>query len=174
MAGRINILGHPVHPILIVFPLGLLPSAVGCDIVYLVRNNPNWAHMSYWLIAAGVVSGVVAAFFGFMDWWGLPAGTRARRIGVWHLLANDGLLIFFAASWWLRRPMPDHPSAAAIALGVIGLVCGVFGGWLGGELVYRLNVSVDAGAHLNSPSSLSSRPASDYAETLPASERERG
>ena len=63
MAGKINFLGHPVHPMLVVFPLGLLPSAVACDIIYLVRDNPNWGHISYWLVAAGVISGIVAAGF---------------------------------------------------------------------------------------------------------------
>lgn len=171
MAGKINLLGHPLHPILIVFPLGLLPTAVACDIIYLVRGNPSWAHISYWLIAGGVVSGIVAAFCGFMDWINLPVGTRARRLGVWHLVANDLLLICFAISWLMRRAAPDQPTTIAIAWAMVGLVCGVFGGWLGGELVYRLSVGVDAGAHINSPSSLSSRPASDNKETLPASQR---
>lgn len=171
MAGKLNLLGHPLHPMLIVFPLGLLPTAVACDIIYLVRSNSNWAHISYWLIAGGVLSGIVAAFFGFMDWLNLPVGTRARRIGLWHLFANDLLLILFAISWWIRRTAPDQPSTIAIALGVIGLICGLFGGWLGGELVYRLSVGVDFNAHVNSPSSLSSRPASDNKETLPASQR---
>ena len=159
MAGKINLLGHPVHPMLVVFPLGLLPTAVACDIIYLLRNNPNWGHISYWLIAAGVLSGIVAAGFGFADWLALDSGTRAKRLGVWHLLANDGLLILFAISWWLRRAAPDHPSSLAIILGIIGLVFGGLGGWLGGELVYRLSVGVDFDAHVDSPSSLSGRPA---------------
>lgn len=159
MAGKINFLGHPVHPMLIVFPLGLLPTAVACDIIYLLRNNPNWGHISYWLIAAGVISGVIAAVFGFVDWLALDRGTRAKRLGVWHLLANGSLLILFAISWWLRRAAPDHPTNVAITLGIIGLVFGGFGGWLGGELVYRLSVGVDFDAHVDSPSSLSGRPA---------------
>lgn len=172
MAGKINLLGHPVHPMLIVFPLGLLPSAVACDFIYLLRNNPNWGHIAYWLIAAGVISGVVAAVFGFADWLGLPDGTRAKRLGVWHLAVNDVMLILFAVSWWIRRAAPDRPTPLAISLGVIALIFGLAGGWLGGELVYRLSVGVDFGAHVNSPSSLSARPASDNKETLPASQRE--
>jgi len=166
MAGKINLLGHPVHPMLVVFPLGLLPTAVVCDIIYLLRNNPNWGHISYWLIAAGVLSGIVAAVFGFVDWLALESGTRAKRLGVWHLLANDGLLIFFAVSWWLRRAAPDQPTALAITLAIIGLVFGGLGGWLGGELVYRLSVGVSFYAHVDSPSSLSGRPARENKKSI--------
>lgn len=161
MAGKINFLGHPVHPILIVFPLGLLPTAVACDIIYLLRGNPNWAHISYWLVAGGVLSGIVAAFFGFADWLNLPAGSRAKKIGVNHLIVNDVMLVCFAISWFMRRADPNHPGNVAIALGIIGLLFGLVGGWLGGELVYRMSVGVDFDAHVDSPSSLSGRPAKD-------------
>jgi uncharacterized membrane protein len=161
MAGKINFLGHPVHPMLIVFPLGLLPTAVACDLIYLARSNPNWAHISYWLIAGGVISGLVAAIFGLADWLALDSGTRAKRLGVWHLIANVILLVLFAISWWLRRPAPDAPSTPAVALGIVGLLFGLLGGWLGGELVYRLSVGVDFDAHVDSPSSLSGRSAKE-------------
>jgi len=163
MAGKINFLGHPVHPMLIVFPLGLLPTAVACDVIYLVTHNPNWAHLSYWLIAGGVVSGIVAAVFGFADWWALDSGTRAKRLGVWHLVVNDIMLIMFALSWWLRRSHPNMPTPTEIGLGIVGLLFGLVGGWLGGELVYRLSVGVDFDAHVDSPSSLSGRPAKERA-----------
>src|SRR5437868_1504081 len=103
MAGKINLLGHPVHPMVIVFPLGLLPTAVACDIIFLVTHNPRWGHIAYWLVAAGVLSGLFAAIFGFADWLGLPNGTRAKRIGLWHAIVMDSVIILFATSWWLRR-----------------------------------------------------------------------
>jgi hypothetical protein len=62
-------------------------------------------------------------------------------------------------SWFLRRPAPEHPSGAALALGFIGVALALATGWLGGELVDRLGVGVDSGAHLDAPSSLSGRPA---------------
>jgi uncharacterized membrane protein len=172
MAGKINLLGHPVHPMLIVFPLGLLPSAVACDIIYLVHGGAHWAHFAYWLIAAGVLSGLFAAIFGFADWLALPAGTRAKRIGLWHAVVMVIVVILFAVSWWSRRANPNAPSTLAIGVGIVAVAIALIGGWLGGELVYRLSVGVDFDAHVNSPSSLSSRPASDNKETLPASQRE--
>lgn len=171
MAGKINLLGHPVHPMLIVFPLGLLPAAVACDIIYLVHGGAHWAHFGYWLLVAGIISGVVAASVGLADWAALPDGTRAKRIGGWHARVNITMLVLFAIDWWLRRKAPDRPAMLPVVLGLVALVLGLVGGWLGGELVYRLSVGVDFDAHVNSPSSLSGRPASDLKETLPASQR---
>ena len=171
MAGKINLLGHPVHPMVVVFPLGLLSGAVGCDILFLVFGKAHWAHMAYWLIAGGVLSGLFAAIFGFADWLALPAGTRAKRIGLWHAAVMDIVIVLFAISWWLRRSNPDTPALISIGLGIVALCFALLGGWLGGELVYRLSVGVDFEAHVNSPSSLSTRPASDNKETLPASQR---
>ena len=161
MAGKINFLGHPVHPMLIVFPLGLLPAAVACDIVFLVHGGPHWAHMAYWLIVAGILSGIAAAICGFADWLALESGTRAKRLGLWHAVVMDIVLILFASSWWLRRHAPDTPSTAAIGLGIIAVALALLGGWLGGELVYRLSVGVDFDAHVDSPNSLSGRPAKE-------------
>src|SRR5205085_7281517 len=112
-----------------------------------------------------------AAFFGFMDWLNLPVGTRAKRIGLWHAIVMDIVIILFAVSWWLRRGNPNAPTSVAIGLGIVAACFAALGGWLGGEVVYRLSVGVDFEAHVNSPSSLSSRAASDYKETLPASQR---
>ena len=152
MAGKINLFGHPVHPMLIVFPLGLLSAAVGCDILFLVMGKAHWAQMAYWLIAAGVLSGLFAAIFGFADWLNLPAGTRAKRVGLWHAGLMDVVVILFAISWWLRRASPDAPTTFEIGLGIVALCFALIGGWLGGELVYRLGVGVDLDA---------SRPASN-------------
>ena len=67
--------------------------------------------------------------------------------------------MLFAASWFLRRPSPADPATIAIVLGALGAGLATFTGWLGGELVDRLGVGVDEGAHLNAPSSLKSRSA---------------
>lgn len=164
MAGKANLLGHPIHPMLIVFPLGLFPAAVVCDIIFLVRNNPHWGHIAFWLIAGGVLGGLVAAIFGFLDWLGLESGTRAKRIGAWHGGINVIVTGLFLVSWLMRRAAPDAPTMAAIAVGIIALVFALVAAWLGGELVYRLSVGVDYGAHVDSPSSLSDQPASANAK----------
>jgi uncharacterized membrane protein len=156
MDARAKLFGHPIHQMLIVFPLGLLAMAVVFDIVWLVRGQPGWVASSYHMIAAGVLTGLVAAIFGFLDYLGIPAGTRAKRIGVLHGVGNVVVVALFAASWWQRYiGDPLAPSGAAIALGVAGALVATITGWLGGELVDRLAVGVDEGAHVDAPSSLS-------------------
>ena len=76
MESRIKVLGHPLHPILIVLPLGLLSMAVIFDIVQLLTRNNTFSVVAYWNIAAGVVTGLLAAAVGLRDWLAIPGGTR--------------------------------------------------------------------------------------------------
>jgi uncharacterized membrane protein len=146
---------------LIVFPLGLLTVAAIFDIIYISTHNGHWADVSYWMIASGIIGGLIAAVFGFIDWLSIPEGTRAKYIGLIHGLSNFVVVLLFIVSWFMRRADPTAPTTTAMALGWIGIVIALFGGWLGGELVYRLNVGVDHGANLDAPNSLSGRSAAE-------------
>jgi uncharacterized membrane protein len=159
MESKAKLLGHPIHPMLIVFPLGLLATSLIFDIIALASDNATLFIASYWMIAAGVIGGLLAAIFGLVDWLAIPNKTRAKEIGLWHGVGNVVVTALFAISWFLRRPSPDHPPATALLLSVIAVGMALVTGWLGGELVDRLGVGVDDGAHVNSPSSLSGRPA---------------
>ena len=75
MESRLKLLGHPVHPMLIVFPLGLLATAVVFDILYVVTGNRDLATFSFWAIVAGLVGGLLAALFGLLLW----QTTRSER-----------------------------------------------------------------------------------------------
>jgi uncharacterized membrane protein len=159
MESRVKFAGHPVHPMLIVFPLGLLATAVIFDIICLVSGNTRWTLVAYYMIGAGVLGGLAAALFGWLDWLAIPGGTRAKRIGLWHGVGNVVVLALFALSWVLRGGNPEAPPTGAVVAGLIGLVLAAVTSWLGGELVDRLGVGVDEGAHLDAPSSLSGLPA---------------
>lgn len=159
MESRVKFAGHPVHPMLVVFPLGLLATAVIFDVIFLISGNPQWAVVSYYMIGAGIIGGLAAAAFGWLDWFAIPRGTRAKRIGLWHGLLNVAVLALFALSWLLRRGTAELPSTGAIVAGLAGAAIALIAAWLGGELVDRLGVGVDDGAHLDSPSSLSELPA---------------
>ena len=157
MDSRAKLLGHPIHQMLIVFPLGLLAMSIVFDIIALVRADGYWSEIAFWMIAAGVVTGLLAAPFGAVDWLAIPPGTRAKRIGALHGLGNVVVVLLFSASWLLRRDVPAAPEALALGLSFAGGLLALGTGWLGGELVDRLAIGVDEGAHPNAPSSLSVR-----------------
>ena len=172
MASGVKVLGHPVHPMLVVFPIGLFATAVIFDVLSLVTNNPLFPSVSFYMITAGIIGGLLAAIFGLLDWLGLPGNTRAKRIGGWHGLGNLAIVIFFAISWLLRRADPNFvPSTLALILSFAGILLALVTAWIGGELVYRLGVAVDEGANVNAPSSLSNQPASAKATKQPSSAR---
>ncbi|MEP6705223.1 MAG: DUF2231 domain-containing protein, partial [Acidobacteriota bacterium] len=142
MESKAKFLGHGIHPILIVFPLGLLATGVVFDIIHLVWDKPNMAWVAYWMISAGIIGGLVAAPFGWIDWFAIPSGTRAKTIGLMHGLGNVTALLLFACSWWLRHDLPERPETLASILSFLGAGMAAVGGWLGGELVERLGVGV--------------------------------
>jgi uncharacterized membrane protein len=160
---KAKVFGHAVHPMLIVFPLGLLPTSLVLDIMTLVTNDPKWAQFSFWLIGAGIVTGLAAAVFGLIDWLAIPAGTRAKSLGAVHGLGNVVVVGLFVVGWFLRRPDPGDPGTIALGLSFAGIALALVTGWMGGELVERMGVGVDAGAHLNSSNSLSGKPATESA-----------
>ena len=155
METRFKLLGHPVHPMLIVFPLGLLSAAVIADLVRLVTAIDELAVFSFYAIAIGVIGGLAAALFGVIDWLALPKATRARRIGAVHGAGNVVVVALFALSFLLRAGSDGYvPNATALVLALAGGGIALVTAWLGGELVYRLRVAVDDDAGLDASNSL--------------------
>ena len=154
MESRAKLFGHPIHQMLIVLPLGVLAMSLVFDLVAVLAEWPHLHTAAFSMIAAGVISGLVAAVFGFIDYLGIPGGTRAKRVGALHGIGNVIVVVLFAASWLLRRDRPSDPATIAILLSVAAAALAGVTGWLGGELVNRLGVGVDEGAHLDAPSSL--------------------
>ena len=156
----VKLLGHRLHPILITFPIGLLGGSLVFDIAYLATDSTRWSGISFWLLIAGVVSGLIAAPFGTLDWLSIANGTRAKRIGLFHGATAIVSLAIFSFSAWLRHGSPTSPDTSAFAWSFVAGALLLLAGWLGGELVERLGVGVDPGAHADSPNSLTGLPAS--------------
>lgn len=160
MESRAKLLGHPVHPSLVVIPLGLFISAVILDAIYFFTGTLPLGTVAFWNIGIGILGGLVAAVFGLIDWLAIPRGTRAKRIGLMHAGVNVTMLVAFATVWLDRYVTIDHaPSSVNLIIegGAFALL--LVAGWLGGELVDRLGVGVDDNAHLNAPNSLTGTPA---------------
>jgi uncharacterized membrane protein len=154
-----KLLGHPIHPIIVVFPLGLLSTAVIFDLLYLVAEAPAFIPVAFYLILAGIVSGLIAELFGLIDWLQMKKGTRAKNVGFWHGLGNAVLVGLFTGSLLFRQTPSAAPDTTALIFSFTGGALLLLTGWLGGEMVYRMGVAVEPGAHENSPNSLSGKPA---------------
>jgi len=130
---------------LVVFPLGLLLTAVVFDALTLLTDAPIWGTLAFYNIAAGIVGGLLAAVPGLIDYFSLSG--RARRLATYHMLVNVATLLLFAVSFLLRTqwgtqfvpPTSSLPEALTIAG---ALLLGI-GGWLGGHLVYVHRVGVE-------------------------------
>jgi uncharacterized membrane protein len=153
-----RILGHRIHPLLIVFPLGLLSTAVIFEIAYYATGTRTFSDVTYWMLISGVIGGLISAIFGLIDWIAIPSGTRAKTVGLIHAFTNAAALILFAVSWYLRTGPITEPTMLASALAFIGFATALVGGWFGGELVERLGIGVHPDANPNAPSSLSHEP----------------
>ena len=154
MESKAKLFGHPIHQMLIVFPLGLLATAAIFDIIHVITDGTGWAYASFYLIGAGVAGGVLAAIFGLIDFLAIPKRTRARRIGAIHGIGNVFVLGLFWMSFYMRIGTSENPPNMALGLSIFAMLLATVTGWLGGELVDRLGVGVDDGANVNAPSSL--------------------
>lgn len=117
MESRAKVLGHAAHPMLIVVPLGMFVGAEVFDaLFYFGGRDATWATVAYWMTVVGLIGGVVAAVPGWIDWFAIPKGTRAKAVGLVHGLGNGlGVLGLYGASWWLRKDDPHQPARPGVA-----------------------------------------------------------
>jgi len=155
MDSRVKVFGHSLHQMLIVFPLGLLLTSTAFDVLAFASQSPYWWNISYPMILSGVILGAVAGFVGIIDFLDIPSGTRAKSIGLVHGSCAIGVIILYGVSFVLRSMTPGVVEWKAMIPSSVGFFLALIAGWLGGELVDRLGIGVDAGAHPNAPSSLS-------------------
>src|SRR5437763_16509080 len=159
MESRAKFLAHPIHQQLIVFPLGLLGMGVIFDLISFATKSSRWTEMTFYMIGAGIFTGLLAAIFGLVDWLAIPKNTRAKRVGAVHGIGNVVVVLLFAGSFYFRWPDPTNVSTIGYACSFFGFCIALFTGWLGGELVDRPGGGIDNGATLGAPSSLASRSA---------------
>lgn len=138
--------GHPIHPVLVSFPIAFLVGGLVSDLAYWRTDDTFWARASLWLIAAGVMTGLLAAVFGFIDFVTIR---RARHTPGWiHFLGNLTAVVLSAVSVWLRLGNPEGavmPWGLTLS-GLVALILLVTG-WLGGELTFRYKIGVVEGKH---------------------------
>ena len=135
---------HPIHPILIAFPVAFTTAAPVFDLVGVLADWPTvWAAGAY-LATAAVIAGVVAGVPGFVDYlYTVPPGSSAKKRATWHMGVNLSALTLVLVGWAFRDTNSLRPGVGTILLEVGGLGLMTYGGWLGGTLVYRNQIGVD-------------------------------
>jgi uncharacterized membrane protein len=138
----IAILGHPIHPVLVIFPVAFLSGAAGSDIGYWLTQDFFWARASLLLIGLGGLSGILAALVGIFDFVRLKQ-VRQRTAGWAHMFINITVLVLTFINFGLRL---DEPQTAIMPIGItISLIVATLlsiGGWYGGELSFRHKIGV--------------------------------
>lgn len=145
MASKASIGGHPVHPILIPFPIALWSTSFATDVVFYFFRNPSLILISKFMLAAGCLGAVAAAVPGIIDWLSIK-DPGVKRIANWHARLNIIALIVFAISLYLRMSTGAHwvnySLRIPVLLSFLGVILISISGWLGGELAYKHGVGV--------------------------------
>ena len=140
---KMSIAGHPIHPMLIHFPVAALLGLIATDLAYVLTTDPFWARASLWLAGVGALGGWVSGSAGLIDLMAVP---RIRRlVTAWcHALLAVMLLSLASLNWLLRygdaagQILPWGLYLSLLTGGLIGLTS-----YLGGRLVYDFAVGVD-------------------------------
>ena len=137
-----SIAGHPLHPMVIPFPIAFLVTTLVADLAYWKTGDLMWATAATWLVGAGVVMALVAALFGFTDLLG-SSQIRALR-EVWrHLIGNLLAVAVSAGNWWVHYSQgADGIVPTGLVLSLIVVLILLYTGWQGWEMVYRRHVGV--------------------------------
>ena len=145
MKSSASIAGHPLHPILVAFPIGLWTFAFVADLIHLfLSSNYAWKETAFFCIGGGLIGALVAAAPGLVDYAGITGGGRLKRIAVAHLILNVGALAIFGTSFWLRwnERAAQASSLLPVVLCGLGVLFVGLAGWYGGEMVYKYKMAV--------------------------------
>jgi uncharacterized membrane protein len=147
MESPASIVGHPIHPMLIPFPIALWVFSLIADVIYLWRGNPIWRdYIAFYTLLGGIIGAAAAAVFGIIDWLAIK-DREVKKIADWHARLNVIALLIFAASFYLRTTngsqMVSGNYTIPFLLSVVGVILISISGYLGGELVFRHGVAVD-------------------------------
>lgn len=146
MYSRVKLFGHPIHPMLIAYPVAFYTAALICYIAYNSNDNPFWFKVAVMANVAGVIMAAVAAIPGFIDWLAIPEDSRAKKTGLFHLVCNVIALACYAIVAFTEYKKWDDPSPSlglAIPLTALGFLLTLAAGFLGWTLVQTHHVGVD-------------------------------
>ncbi len=136
-----QIAGHPLHPMLVPFPIAFLVGTLVADIVFASTADVFWATAGFWLLVGALIMAALAAVMGFIDFFG-DGRIREGSTAWFHMGGNLVAVVLSLINLWMRwgEPGTGHPGVLWVSLIVVLLL--LFNGWMGWELVYRRRVGV--------------------------------
>jgi uncharacterized membrane protein len=137
-----QVAGHPIHPMLIPFPVAFLVATLVSDLVFLRTGNPGWATASLWLLGAALVMAALAAVAGLIDFLG---DERIRDLSAaWHHMIGNVIAVVLALINWYRRYAATEPGvpSGGVVLSLLVVLILLYTGWRGWEMVYKHRVAV--------------------------------
>src|SRR3712207_6396829 len=137
-----QIAGHPLHPMLIPFPVAFLVATFVCDLIFWQTGNTVWSTASLYLLGAALIMAALAAVAGLTDFLG---DGRIRDLSAaWHhMIGNVVAVLLSLLNWYRRYEAGDAavlPTGLLISLAVVLIL--LYTGWRGWEMVYRYRVAV--------------------------------
>lgn len=143
MKSKATLAGHPIHPMLIPFPIALWATSFVVDILFYFLRHPTLLVVAKFMIAAGCLGAIAAAIFGIIDWLSIKNGD-VKKVANWHARLNIAALVVFAISLFLRMgsysELVGRKLTIPFLLSLVGVILITISGWLGGELVFRYGV----------------------------------
>jgi uncharacterized membrane protein len=141
MSNSMSVAKHPIHPMLVVFPIGLWIFSFVSDLIFVLGGPERWNDVAFYTMAGGLIGALVAAVPGLFDMFSI-SDPKAGKIAWNHMILNLVAVALFAVDLYLRtRSAPGAP--LPIFLSVVGVVVLGISGWLGGEMVYVHGVGVE-------------------------------
>jgi uncharacterized membrane protein len=145
---KIKILGHPIHPMLVSYPIAMYTLTLVGWALYILGYGYQWVWIAIAANVIGVIMAVLAAIPGFLDWaTGIPSGSPARRHGMTHMALNVTALILFLINavihvqYWNFTPTPHSAIGGLLAL--VGVACTIAAGYFGWTMVQDDHVGVN-------------------------------
>jgi uncharacterized membrane protein len=146
MYSKVKIVGHPIHPMLVAYPIALYTSTLVAYIIYAAHKDPFFFRAAIAANIAGVVMAALTALPGFIDWAvGVPSGSPAKRHGLIHMLLNVGALLIFIINAIIHTGNWKSPSgtASGVILALIGVLLTVGAGFFGWTMIQNDHVGVE-------------------------------
>jgi uncharacterized membrane protein len=136
---------HPIHPLLVTLPVGAFSLVLLGDIASLITQDPFWYRFSFDCLVAGILSALLAASVGLIDYVTVTMSAAGRKLATIHMVLNLSAVVLYIIDWWLRRnagALGTNLWIPAVVLEIIALIILGSSGWIGGKMTFEHKIGV--------------------------------